>query len=439
VYLARLLAARGERVLITSYTHAAVDNLMVKLKENGVGKDGNLVRIGNRATCHKDVHDLLTEIKVDDAENSGGRKDSAVKELREKMNVARIVGVSALTAVRSPLLVGQRFDVVIVDEAGQMNQLACVGVLVFADTFVLAGDHMQLPPLTTSLAAAKAGFDCSMLKRLAEAFPEYVSQLTIQYRMHQDICDLCNKLVYKGVLKCANSKVGKGHMDLPHYPEKVCIPKIIRTDPPFHWMLQALNPLRPVVFLNTDGIRSKTPSQASKCTNGSSSPAAVSFDPLERSQGSKASGGGKVNEVEAALVCSIVLGFSKCGVRASDVGIICPYRDQLSFLGTKPYLSEMVSQGLEMCTIDRFQGRDKTVIVMSFVRSNADGKVGNLLSDFRRINVAFSRAKKKLILVGSFQTLSKGSDSLHPILNYMTERKWVVDLIEDSHLIYEDQ
>ena len=76
---------------------------------------------------------------------------------------------------------------------------------------------------------------------------------------------------------------------------------------------------------------------------------------------------------------------------------------------------------------------------MSFVRSNADGKVGNLLSDFRRINVAFSRAKKKLILVGSFQTLSKGSDSLHPILNYMTERKWVVDLIVDSHLIYEDQ
>lgn len=81
-----------------------------------------------------------------------------------------------------------------------------------------------------------------------------------------------------------------------------------------------------------------------------------------------------------------------------------------------------------MCTIDRFQGRDKLAIILSFVRSNADGKVGRLLQDFRRLNVAFSRAKEKLVIVGSFATLRQGSDTLCPVLDSMRERNWVCQL-----------
>jgi DNA replication ATP-dependent helicase Dna2 len=100
-------------------------------------------------------------------------------------------------------------------------------------------------------------------------------------------------------------------------------------------------------------------------------------------------------------------------------------RPQLRLLNDKPALQESKNSGLEMCTIDRFQGRDKSVIIISLVRSNSEGKVGRLLQDFRRLNVAFSRAKKKMIIVGSFTTLHRGSNVLRPVLDSMHERNWV--------------
>lgn len=98
---------------------------------------------------------------------------------------------------------------------------------------------------------------------------------------------------------------------------------------------------------------------------------------------------------------------------------------QLRILDENRALQESKSNGLEMCTIDRFQGRDKSAIIISLVRSNKEGKVGRLLHDFRRLNVAFSRAKKKMIIVGSFTTLHRGSDVLRPVLDSMCQRNWV--------------
>ena len=93
-----------------------------------------------------------------------------------------------------------------------------------------------------------------------------------------------------------------------------------------------------------------------------------------------------------------------------------------------PTLQDSKSNGLEICTIDRFQGRDKEAIIISLVRSNNEGKAGRLLQDFRRLNVAFSRAKKKMILVGSFSTLHKGSDVMRPVLESLRQRNWVYKL-----------
>ena len=93
-----------------------------------------------------------------------------------------------------------------------------------------------------------------------------------------------------------------------------------------------------------------------------------------------------------------------------------------------PVLQESKKSGLEVCTIDRFQGRDKDAVIISLVRSNNEGKAGRLLQDFRRLNVAFSRAKKKMILVGSFSTLQKGSNVMRPVLESLRQRNWVYQL-----------
>eukprot|EP00559_Dactyliosolen_fragilissimus_P001342 CAMPEP_0184867600 /NCGR_PEP_ID=MMETSP0580-20130426/27217_1 /TAXON_ID=1118495 /ORGANISM="Dactyliosolen fragilissimus" /LENGTH=1622 /DNA_ID=CAMNT_0027367987 /DNA_START=91 /DNA_END=4956 /DNA_ORIENTATION=+ len=225
-FIVRLLVARGKRVLVTSYTHAAVDNLIIKLKESGVGctptnstNQSDLVRIGHKGACHVNVHDLLiSHLAKLQSPHQTKHKNPSVKSLHRVISSAKIVGVSTLSIPKSPLLSNQHFDVVIIDEAGQINQPAILGALVVADSFVLVGDHEQLPPLVQSDAAERAGYGESLLKLLATKCPSAVAQLTIQYRMHEDICTLSNKIVYKGKLKCANDDVKKSKLDLANFP-----------------------------------------------------------------------------------------------------------------------------------------------------------------------------------------------------------------------------
>lgn len=168
-FVARLLAARGKRVLITSYTHAAVDNVLLKLLEKGLSATNKvyaltpLVRVGRGSSCHPGVHPILSSrIAVDLEQPEASECDKerimpSADSLRRTMSSARIVGVTALSIPRSPLLIGEHFDVVIVDEAGQISQPAIIGALIAADSFVLVGDHMQLPPLVSSELAEKGG------------------------------------------------------------------------------------------------------------------------------------------------------------------------------------------------------------------------------------------------------------------------------------------
>lgn len=167
VFLTRLLVARGKRVLLTSYTHSAVDNLLCKLIGSGVNSSdlvpNPIVRIGRESSCHSNVHKLLAQNIALDAERQESNKISSTctkpnaDVLFNVLTSARVVGVSALTAPRSSLLAGQKFDVVIVDEAGQISQPAILGAIMAADSFVLVGDHMQLPPLVVSEVADQAG------------------------------------------------------------------------------------------------------------------------------------------------------------------------------------------------------------------------------------------------------------------------------------------
>ena len=426
-FIARLLAAQGKRVLITSYTHAAVDNLLMKLMEGGVhGSDrhpncSDLVRIGNKSSCHPDVHSLLaTQVALDREYLMGGKPSAGA--LYQVMSEARIVGCTALTVPRTPLLAKQHFDVAIVDEAGQISQPAILGALMSADSFVLVGDHMQLPPLVADDAAEQAGYGVSMLKRLAERQPDSIAKLTLQYRMHENICNLCNEIVYGGELKCANETVRTGNLILSRYPKALPVP--IQQESSTNevgWLQRVLNPDMPAVFVDTDAI-------------GCSSTGA--FQGLERSSGRR-QGGTIVNDTEVSLVRSIVRSLLKCGLNSASIGVICPYRSQLRLLDDDKFLRRMKKTGLEMSTIDRYQGRDKAAIVISLVRSNTEGKSGRLLEDFRRLNVAISRAKRKLIIVGSMKTLTSGSDVLRPVLQSMSRQGFVERLPRNAIEMYE--
>ena len=175
-FIARLLAARGKRVLITSYTNTAVDNVVMKLLDSGVGAvngDSGLptiVRVGPRHSCHEiartvHVSDLAVHfentLSVNDPtmllSQSTTNQLPRAESLQHVMSEARIVCSTVLTVPRSPFLVNESFDIVIVDEAGQTSQPAILGALMLADAFVLVGDHKQLPPLVTSEIALAGG------------------------------------------------------------------------------------------------------------------------------------------------------------------------------------------------------------------------------------------------------------------------------------------
>ncbi len=160
-FLTRLLVARGKRVLLTSYTHSAVDNLLLKLKESGMRKD-SLVRIGQESSTHSGIHDLLFP-NVDESHQSAW-------DLHKCMSNAKVVGVTALTIPKTPYINGQHFDFVIIDEAGQINQPASLGAIVAADQFVLVGDHEQLPPIVHSTLPEQKGKYHMYEKKLMDHF-----------------------------------------------------------------------------------------------------------------------------------------------------------------------------------------------------------------------------------------------------------------------------
>jgi len=167
-----------------------------------------------------------------------------------------------------------------------------------------------------------------MLKRLAEKHSESVAQLTLQYRMHEDICQLSNDIVYKGTLKCATEQVRRRKLSLDGFPENV--PSLIRSSSA-QWLMRTIDPDTPVVFVDTDKVK------ADAIGGGGVS---GSIHPLERTTGHR-KGGSIVNDTEASLVRQIVDGFLKCGMDAMSIGVICPFRAQVRSIhrGSSPTIA----------------------------------------------------------------------------------------------------
>lgn len=294
----------------------------------------------------------------------------------------------------------RNFDYCIVDEASQITLPVCIGPIRMANTFILVGDHYQLPPLVKNPEAREGGLDVSLFKLLSEAHPEAVVSLEHQYRMCKEIMTLSNELIYNGRLKCGNQEVADKKLIIPnmqglsklHSASRSCT-----SDP--CWIQDLLNENVKACFVNTDNVPAR-----------------------EERRGERIN-----NPTEADLTFQLVEALIHTGISPTSIGVISVYRSQLkiiqNLLRSRP--------GVEMHTADKFQGRDKEVVIISLVRSNDEQNVGELLRDWRRINVAFTRAKTKLLVLGSKKTLSS-NELLKQFVELMERNSWVYDLPADA-------
>ena len=306
---------------------------------------------------------------------------------------------TSLAAAHNPLIRTFSCNWSIVDEAGQMLEPVTLGALMVATRFVLVGDHQQLPPLVLSEEAKAQGMDVSLFKRLSERHPEAVSRLAIQYRMNADILTVCNTLFYNQQMSCASDTVATSKLHLPNLAHFNAWWTGLTGHPPpaDHWLLQAINPDRAVVFLDTDGLQLL-------CTDPPTASEAPAPAGSRRSLSSNKTS--NVNEVEAKFVRLILQTAVACGLStAEEAGVISLYRAQIKTLLRE--LAVPPSVVCELETVDRYQGRDKSLVLLSTVHSAASSESpdSSVLSDSRRINVAVSRAKHKLVLLGSLTVL----------------------------------
>ncbi|KAK7531876.1 AAA domain-containing protein [Phyllosticta citricarpa] len=222
--------------------------------------------------------------------------------------------------------------------------------------------------------------------------------------MCADIMLLSNTLIYNGRLKCGNQAVADRSLDVPalsalqrfHDSSRSTCPS---PDAPSCWLQHTVRPSNKVVFLNTDPL---LPSS------------------LETMSGSR-----MVNPLEATLTVQAVESFLAAGIDVANIGVITFYRSQLSLLRQ----SLRHRPGLELHTADKFQGRDKEIVLVSCVRSNEASAVGELLKDWRRVNVAVTRARSKLVILGSKKTLvGSANETLKGLFDVCEAEGWVLDL-----------
>ncbi|XP_034080188.1 DNA replication ATP-dependent helicase/nuclease DNA2 isoform X1 [Gymnodraco acuticeps] len=392
--LVRILHACGFSVLLTSYTHSAVDNILLKLKRFRVG----FLRLGKGLKVHPDILPYTEE----SARKKGVKSLSELEQLYNK----ELVVATTCMGIKHPIFTRRRFDFCIIDEASQISQPICLGPLFYAKRFVLVGDHQQLPPIVQNQEARSLGMDESLFKRL-ELHDEAVVQLNVQYRMNRQIMSLSNSLMYEGRLECGSEKTASSLLTLPFLLSVQSeLSAYAETHPELDlaWIQNTLLPSRPVCFLDCSMV-----------------PALESVEQ-----------GGISNHTEAALIRKLLSLLIKAGCKPSDIGVIAPYRQQLKSISA--LLLSPAFAGVEVNTVDRYQGRDKSLIVFSFVRSTSeDGNLGELLKDWRRLNVAITRAKHKLLMVGSISTLRRYAP-VEKLLSHLQQENMVIQLPPAAHM-----
>lgn len=410
---------RESQVLVCAQSNMAVDWISEKLVDRGI----NVLRIGNptrvndkmlgftyerRFESHPDYPQLwairkaireLRKNRKKGSENYHQKMDrlkSRAAEIELRIN-AELFGearVIACTLVGSAhhLLEGMKFGTLFIDEAAQALEAACWIPMKRASRVILAGDHCQLPPTIKSIAALRAGLGKTLMERIAENKPEVVTLLKIQYRMNDEIMRFSSDWFYGGKVESAPQIKYRSVLDYDH---------------PITW-IDTSNEENQITIEGEDAP------EDSASTSSSVSAANQNSD-LNFKEQFVGESFGRINKAEAELtLLTLAEYFTKIGKQRVleeriDVGIISPYRAQVQYLKKlikkyeffKPY-----RRLISVNTVDGFQGQERDVILISLVRSNDEGQIG-FLKDLRRMNVAMTRARMKLIILGNKDTMTK--------------------------------
>ncbi len=399
---------REEQVMVCAQSNAAVDWIAEKLIERGI----SVLRIGNplkvndallnatyerRYEAHSDYHELwslrknLREI-LSSKDRNEPSKQNRIYKIRNRITELEIkidgdifseTKVVACTLVGSANRVLERkhFNSLFIDEAAQALDAACWIPISKINRVVFAGDHFQLPPTVKCLEAKNEGLDVTMMEKLAVKYPDIVTLLNIQYRMNSDIMQFSSQWFYKGDLK-ADPSVSARTLSALDYP---------------------------IEWYDTRNLEFKEEQNS---------------DTLSR-----------INKDEAELLINLfenlveTLTPEKIREENIDIGIISPYKNQISYirhLVKRSKLLRSIKRNISINTVDGFQGQEKDIIMISMVRGNDNGKIG-FLNDLRRMNVAITRARMKLIILGDAETLNH-----HPfyrkLYEYIKENGKVTEL-----------
>ena len=392
---------RENQVLVCAQSNMAVDWISEKLVDRGI----NVLRIGNptrvndkmlsftyerRFEAHPDyphlwaIRKAIRELRSHRKRGDGYHQKleslkSRATELEIRINnelfgEARVIA-STLVGAANRLLDGQKFGTLFIDEAAQALEAACWIPLRRVSRVVLAGDHCQLPPTVKSIAALKAGLGKTLMERIVEMHPEAVTLLKIQYRMNDDIMRFSSNYFYGGQVESA--------------PE-VRFRSILDMDIPMTW-------------IDTSAFAD------SEVQDGPT----VQIELFKEEFIGESFG--RINKAEAELTLLALQNyFNKIGKQRLlderiDVGIISPYRAQVQYLRRllmKREYFKPFRRLISVNTVDGFQGQERDIIVISLVRSNDEGQIG-FLRDLRRMNVAITRARMKLIILGNAPTMTR--------------------------------
>lgn len=387
---------RESQVLVCAQSNMAVDWISEKLVDRGVAvlRIGNPTRVNDKMlsftyerrfeshpdypqlwSIRKAIRELRSQKKRPDSwhQKMDRLKSRATElELRIRSSLfgeARVVACT-LTGAANRVLEGEKYSTLFIDEAAQALEAACWIAIRKAGRVVFAGDHCQLPPTVKSIAALKGGLGKTLMERIVEQKPQVVTLLKVQYRMNEQIMHFSSDYFYHGEVETAPEVSHRGILDY---------------DVPMMWIDTA----------DVDGKEEFV---------------GESF--------------GRINRAEAELTLhTLELYFQKIGKQrildeSIDMGIISPYRAQVQLLRKMIRAREFFRPYrhlISVNTVDGFQGQERDVVLISLVRSNEGGDIG-FLRDLRRMNVAITRARMKLIILGSAQTMTS-----HPFYGRLHE------------------
>ena len=396
---------RETQVLVCAQSNMAVDWISEKLVDHGVPvlRIGNPSRVNDKMLSftyerkfesHPDYPELWSIRKtirqIKENRKRGDNVHQKIARLRDRaseiemainaqlFDEARVVACT-LVGSANKLLVRHKFSTLFIDEAAQALEPACWIAIRRASRVILAGDHQQLPPTIKCYEAMKQGLGKTLMERIVENQPDAVTLLKVQYRMNDDIMKFSSDWFYQGEVESDESVKHRSVLDLEHSIQWIDGNEILQQ-------------------VNEDLEKQGAPEEK------------LDIDFTEQFIGENH---GRINKAEAELVLSTLknyidkIGKERFLAERLDVGIISPYKVQTQYLRQQIRKREEFRpfrQVISVNTVDGFQGQERDIILISLVRSNDNGQIG-FLSDLRRMNVAMTRARMKLIIFGDKATL----------------------------------